>query len=168
MQASVSLLLITMWLLLLLFFLELYVSLCLSSSWSYMSFRVYLLLGLICQFVSYSTSFWTHMSVRVYLLLGIICQFVAIFFLELYGSLCLLMLLLSFADCSQIKHFQKNSFRNTIRVSNGLDLDQGLRLSVLIWAQTVCQSYQQTTKGTASKESVNGYKICLDTAVPRD
>ena len=39
--------------------------------------------------------------------------------------------------------FSKNSFRNTIDVSNCLDPD---RMSVLIRVQTVCKGYQQTTK----------------------
>ena len=49
----------------------------------------------------------------------------------------------------------KNSFKNTIRVSNGLDPDQDHSidvLSVLILAQTLCKCYQQMTKVTTSKE----------------
>ena len=42
--------------------------------------------------------------------------------------------------------FLKNSFRNTIRVSNNLAPDQAQHLSVLIWVQTVCKGYQQTTQ----------------------
>ena len=45
------------------------------------------------------------------------------------------MLFLSSAD------FFKNSFRNTIRVSNSLDP----KMSGLIWFQTVCKGHQQTT-----------------------
>ena len=45
--------------------------------------------------------------------------------------------------------FLKNSFRNTIRVSTGLDPDQDL-----IWVQTVCKGYQQKTKVSANKEMV--------------
>ena len=41
--------------------------------------------------------------------------------------------------------FSKNSFKNTIRVSNNLDPDQADILSGLIWVQIVCKSYQQTT-----------------------
>ena len=37
--------------------------------------------------------------------------------------------------------FSKDSFRNTIRVSNGLESDHDL-----IWVQTVCKVCQQTTK----------------------
>ena len=40
--------------------------------------------------------------------------------------------------------FLKNSFRNTIRVSDNLVPDQARHLSVLIWVQTVCKGYQQT------------------------
>ena len=48
--------------------------------------------------------------------------------------------LLSSADFFQNQLFFINSFRNIIRVTNSLDL------SVLIWVQTVCKDYQQTTK----------------------
>ena len=41
----------------------------------------------------------------------------------------------------------KDSFRNTIIVSNSLDILLGL-----FWAQSVCKGYQQMTKVTASKE----------------
>ena len=44
----------------------------------------------------------------------------------------------------KINLFQ-NSFRNTIRVSNSLDPDLADILSGLIWIQTVCNGYQQTT-----------------------
>ena len=43
--------------------------------------------------------------------------------------------------------FSKNYFRSTIRVSNSLDPDQTNILSGLIWVQTVCKSYHQTTLG---------------------
>ena len=39
-------------------------------------------------------------------------------------------------------------------MSNCFDPDQNL-LSDLIWVQTVCKGYQQTTKAAASKEGVN-------------
>ena len=42
--------------------------------------------------------------------------------------------------------FSKNSFRNTIRVSNSLVPDQTDVLSGLIWVQTVCICYQQMTQ----------------------
>ena len=45
-------------------------------------------------------------------------------------------------------------FRNTIRVSNGLDLDQNRHSSALIWVQTVCDGYQQTTKVAAGNVHV--------------
>ena len=48
--------------------------------------------------------------------------------------------------------FSKNSFRNTIRVSNSLDPDQARHLSGLIWVQTVCKGYQRTT--LAGKELI--------------
>ena len=41
----------------------------------------------------------------------------------------------------------KISFRNTIRVSNSLELDQDRLLLVLIWFQTICKGYQQTHAG---------------------
>ena len=45
--------------------------------------------------------------------------------------------------------FSEKSFRNTIRMSNSLDPDQAhhfVRSDLgLIWVQTVCKSYQQTT-----------------------
>ena len=50
--------------------------------------------------------------------------------------------------------FSKNSFRNTVRVLNSLDIDQDFK-SVVIWVQTVCKGYELTTKVTAGKERVN-------------
>ena len=38
-----------------------------------------------------------------------------------------------------------NYFRNSTRMSNSLDHDQARHLSGLIWVQTVCKGYQQTT-----------------------
>ena len=49
--------------------------------------------------------------------------------------------------------FFKNSFRNTIRVQKGIQIRTDA-VSVLIWLQTVCKSYQQTTEVAASKERV--------------
>ena len=70
-----------------------------------------------------------------------------------------LMVFLPFADFSKLT-FSKTSFRYTIRVSNGLDQDQTDILSVLIWVQTVCKGYQQTSKvATYSKERVSA-KLC--------
>ena len=47
----------------------------------------------------------------------------------------------------------KISLRNTIRVSNSLNQDQAGVLSGLIWVQTVCKCYQQTTViGNALKQ----------------
>ena len=40
-------------------------------------------------------------------------------------------------------------------MSNSLDQDQARHLVGLIWVQTVCKGYQQTTKATANKERVN-------------
>ena len=55
------------------------------------------------------------------------------------------MLLLSSADSFSKSTPSKNSFRNTIRVSNNLDPDQARHFSGLIWVQTVCKGYQQMT-----------------------
>ena len=65
------------------------------------------------------------------------------------------MLLLSSADFSKI-NFSKISFRNTDRVSNSLDphKDWTDKMSVLIWVQSACKAYQQTTKVAASKDTV--------------
>ena len=53
--------------------------------------------------------------------------------------------------------FLKNlNFSNTIRVSNGLDPEQDL--SVLIWVQTACKGYHQTTKVAADKKK-NGVNL---------
>ena len=60
---------------------------------------------------------------------------------------------LSSADFFPI-NLSKYSFRNTIKVSNSLDPDQEYILSVLIWVQTVCKVYLQTTKVPACKETV--------------
>ena len=54
---------------------------------------------------------------------------------------------LSSANFFKINFFSKNSFRNTIRVSNILDPGQARILSGLIWIQTVCKDYQQTPLG---------------------
>ena len=65
------------------------------------------------------------------------------------------MIFSSSADIFKIDFF-KNSFRNTIRVSNSLDPHQD-RLSFgpnLIWVQTFCKGCQQTTKVGFSKERV--------------
>ena len=42
--------------------------------------------------------------------------------------------------------FSQNSFRNSLKVSNSLDLDQVKELFGLIWIQTVCKGYQQMTE----------------------
>ena len=66
------------------------------------------------------------------------------------------MLLLSFAIFRI--NFSKDSLRNTISMSNGLEFWIQIRmdvLMVLIWVKTVCKGYQQTIKVTASKERVN-------------
>ena len=66
------------------------------------------------------------------------------------------MLLMSSADLFSKLTFENNSFRNTIRVTNGLVSDQddilSVLMSVLIWVQTVCKGYQQITKVVASKD----------------
>ena len=62
------------------------------------------------------------------------------------------MLLLLSTNFFQNLLFKKNSFRITIRVSNGLISDH-----VLIGVQTVCKVYQEKTEFVASKESVTPY-----------
>ena len=64
------------------------------------------------------------------------------------------MLLLLSADFFSKLTFSKNSFRNTIRVSNSRDPDQDRHSVCPDLVQTVCKSYQQTTKVAASKERV--------------
>ena len=59
------------------------------------------------------------------------------------------MLSLSSAD-----FFKKKSFRNTIRVSNGLDTDHDRRSVGPDLVPTVCKDYQQMTKVAASKDRV--------------
>ena len=50
---------------------------------------------------------------------------------------------------------EHNSFRNTIRVSNGLDPDQDQHfVGPDLWVQIVCKGYQQMTKVAAIKELV--------------
>ena len=58
--------------------------------------------------------------------------------------------------------FQKQSFRNTIRVSDSLDPNRPDVLLSLIWVQTVCKGYQQTTKVATSGESIKNYKYCYN------
>ena len=58
--------------------------------------------------------------------------------------------------------FFKKSFRNTFRVSNSLDQDQGRRLSVLIWIQPVCRQQKSQLRGkewnlTSSHYAVHSY-----------
>ena len=62
------------------------------------------------------------------------------------GLFCILFCMSS-TDFFQNRLFSKNSFRNTIRVSNSLDSDQADILSGLIWVQIVCEGYLQTTLG---------------------
>ena len=62
---------------------------------------------------------------------------------------------LSSTDFFQNQHFQKSSFRNTIRECQTLWIQiRKDRMSVLIWVQTVCKVYQQTTAIIASKERI--------------
>ena len=68
-------------------------------------------------------------------------------------------------DPDQARHFvwpvldlnclQKLSADDTKRMSNGFDPDQDRHSVAMIWVQTVCKGYRQTTKVTASKESLN-------------
>ena len=56
----------------------------------------------------------------------------------------------------KIIFFEKISFRNIIRVSNGFDLDQ------VILVQTVCKGYQQMTKvATIAREELKNDFIPL-------
>ena len=74
------------------------------------------------------------------------------FFLKFIAYYVVFHAFLSSADFLQNKLFEKkkkNLFRNTIRMSNSLDPDS----SGLIWAQTVCQGYQQTTLVDASERN---------------
>ena len=62
-------------------------------------------------------------------------------------TLCLLCNLSRFCPLLffQDHFFFKNSFRNTIRVENSLDPYQARQKLGMIWVQTVCKGYQQTT-----------------------
>ena len=53
--------------------------------------------------------------------------------------------------------FSKNSFRNTIKVYNGLDPNQARLFVGLIWVQTVCKGYQQTGYARLSKPDDDDY-----------
>ena len=48
--------------------------------------------------------------------------------------------------CIGCVSFSQNSFRNSLKVSNSLDLDQVETFFGLIWTQTVCKGYQQMTE----------------------
>ena len=61
-----------------------------------------------------------------------------------FSTLCLLCKFASFL-LSAFFFLLKNSFRNTIRVSNSWIQIRPDILSSLIWIQTVCKGYQQTT-----------------------
>ena len=63
------------------------------------------------------------------------------------------MLLLSSADFFSKSTFSKNSFRSAICVKLfKLHIRTDI-LPVLIWVQTVCKGYQQTTKDVSKKET---------------
>ena len=62
--------------------------------------------------------------------------------LKVFAYWVILATFLPSADLDQISTFEK---KNTIRVSNSWDPDQTDNLSGLIWFQTVCKGYQQTT-----------------------
>ena len=56
----------------------------------------------------------------------------------------------------KINFLKKKAFRNTIRDSQTVWIQIRTDiLSVLIWVQTVCKGYQQTTQITSNKEGVN-------------
>ena len=69
---------------------------------------------------------------------------------SLYAGILFMLLLLSAKFFSKLT-FSKYSFRNTIRLSDGMDP----HLSVLNSIQIVCEGYQHLTKVAASKESDN-------------
>ena len=49
--------------------------------------------------------------------------------------------------CIGCVSFSQNSFRNSPKVSNSLDLDQvEKKMFSLIWTHTVCKGYQQMTE----------------------
>ena len=48
--------------------------------------------------------------------------------------------------CIGYVSFLSNSFRNSPRVVNSLDLDKVESLFGLIWTQTICKGYQQMTE----------------------
>ena len=64
------------------------------------------------------------------------------------------MLLLESADFSKLTFFH-NFFSGALSVSTVWIQIRTDRMSVLIWAQTVCKGYPQTAKVDASKERVN-------------
>ena len=47
--------------------------------------------------------------------------------------------------------------RNTIRLSNSLYPDQANSLLRLVWIQTTCKGYQQTTKVVTGRQRVNSF-----------
>ena len=57
--------------------------------------------------------------------------------------------------------FLKNSFRNSIRVSNSLDPDQDQQNAGPDLDQTVCKGYKPMSKVTAIKEKVKLLESCL-------
>ena len=66
------------------------------------------------------------------------------------------MLLLSSADFFSKLTFQKKKISETLAEHQTVWIQVRTDvLSVLIWVQTVCNAYQQTTEVAASKERVN-------------
>ena len=65
-------------------------------------------------------------------------------------------MLLMYADFFQNKLFQRNSFRNTFRLTEYQMVWIQIRtdLSLLVWVLTVCKGKQQMTKVGASKGRV--------------
>ena len=77
----------------------------------------------------------------------------------------MLMLSSRSADFFSKFNFSKNSFRNTIRVSNGwIQIRTDLQ-SVLIWIQTVCKGYQLTARVATSDEKLKQTSSDMDVNV---
>ena len=73
------------------------------------------------------------------------------------SNLCILGNLLLSADFSRLFFFKKKPFRNTIRVSNSLDLDQTLCWS---WSGSELFAKVNHTKERVNLHFINGYSRC--------
>ena len=70
--------------------------------------------------------------------------------------------ILSTADFFLKSTFSKNSFRNTIRVSNSLDPDHTLLFVGPGLGPTVCKDHQQPTNFDPGGQKVNKYGMFFD------